>query len=70
MSIPIQRNSIRLTIVFQLICSKNVLMISPMTSKLTFVRPTLVGSRFIHVSHAAHCAPIAGTLPSAQRLTL
>ena len=60
----------RLTIVFQLICSTKVLIISPMTSKLTFVRPTLVGSRFMHVSQAAHCAAIAGTFPSAHKLVL
>lgn len=59
-----------LTKVFQLICSTKVLIISPTTSKLTLARPTLVGSRFMHNSQAAHCAAIAGTLFLSQRFVV
>jgi hypothetical protein len=55
------------TSVFQLIGSTKPLTTSATSSAPTRARPTLLGSRAMHCSHAAHWCAIAGTRPSAQR---
>lgn len=57
-----------LTKVFQLIGSTKPFTTSATSSALTFALPTTAGSRFIHISHLAHCWIIAGTTLSWQRL--
>jgi hypothetical protein len=58
------------TRVFQLIGSTNPLMTSAISSAPTLARPTTVGSRFIHVSHAPHWRSMAGTGLVPQRFAL
>jgi hypothetical protein len=53
-----RREASELAMVFQLIDSTKELITPPKVSAMTFVLPTKVGSRFIHVSQALHGASL------------
>lgn len=58
------------TKVFQLMGSTKPFTTSAIISAPTFARPTIVGSRLMHVSHDAHWCAIAGMGLTAHKLFL